>query len=127
MRPEVEIPCSSSPPSSTLVVIAIERSFPAWPKKRPARPRQPVGANPTGGPPSSRPYRGRRGRRRRELDAVDISAAIERFLASPALADATRRSYRFDLEPFGRWLEERAVPLEEVDARVLAEYVARLG
>jgi site-specific recombinase XerD len=58
---------------------------------------------------------------------VDISAAIDRFLASPALADATRRSYRFDLEPFGRWLQDRGVPLEAVDARVLAEYVARLG
>jgi len=58
---------------------------------------------------------------------VDTSAAIDRFLASPALADATRRSYRFDLEPFGDWLGARGLSVEEVDARVLAEYVSHLG
>jgi site-specific recombinase XerD len=58
---------------------------------------------------------------------VDTSRAIDRFLASPALADATRRSYRFDLEPFGEWLEARGLSVEEVDARVLAEYVSHLG
>jgi site-specific recombinase XerD len=58
---------------------------------------------------------------------MDTAAAIERFLASPALADATRRSYRFDLEPFGRWLGSRGLGVDAVDARVLAEYVSHLG
>ena len=58
---------------------------------------------------------------------MDTWAAIDRFLASPALADATRRSYRFDLEPFGRWLGDRGLDLEAVDARVLADYVSDLG
>jgi site-specific recombinase XerD len=53
--------------------------------------------------------------------------ALERFLASPALADSTRRAYRFDLEPFVRWLRKRGVALGRVDARVLAEYAAELG
>jgi len=58
---------------------------------------------------------------------VDTRAAIERFLASPGLAEATRRAYRFDLEPFARWLQARAIALNEVDARVLADYAAELG
>ena len=53
--------------------------------------------------------------------------ALERFLASPSLSDATRRSYRFDLEPFVDWLEARGTRLEDVDARALGEYVAELG
>jgi site-specific recombinase XerD len=53
--------------------------------------------------------------------------AIERLLASPALADATRRSYRIDLRQFGRWLDERGTALESVDAGVLADYAAELG
>jgi site-specific recombinase XerD len=52
---------------------------------------------------------------------------LERFLASPSLSDATRRSYRFDLEPFVAWLDARSTRLEEVDARALADYVAALG
>jgi len=43
--------------------------------------------------------------------------AIERFLASPGLGEATRRAYRFDLEPFAAWLEERRATLDDVDAR----------
>ncbi len=52
---------------------------------------------------------------------------IERYLASPALADATRRSYRFDLEPFADWLDARRVALDAVDVRVLSDYAAELG
>ncbi len=58
---------------------------------------------------------------------MDASAAADRFLASPALADATRRAYRRDVEEFCRWLEARGTPLDAVDVRTLAEYVARLG
>jgi site-specific recombinase XerD len=58
---------------------------------------------------------------------LEITDTIERFLASPGLSDATRRAYRFDLEPFAHWLGERRIPLEEVDVRILAEYAAELG
>ena len=53
--------------------------------------------------------------------------AIERFLASPGLGEATRRAYRVDVEEFGRWLEQRGASVEAVDVRVLMEYVAELG
>jgi site-specific recombinase XerD len=58
---------------------------------------------------------------------MDTRKAIDRFLASPSLADATRRSYRFDLEPFADWLEARKLGLDDVDVRVLADYVTELG
>jgi site-specific recombinase XerD len=58
---------------------------------------------------------------------MDTRKAIDRFLASPSLAEATRRSYRFDLEPFADWLEARRLGLEDVDVRVLADYVTHLG
>ena len=58
---------------------------------------------------------------------MDTRKAIDRFLASPSLAGATRRSYRFDLEPFADWLEARKLGLDDVDVRVLADYVTHLG
>ena len=58
---------------------------------------------------------------------MDTHKAIDRFLASPSLADATRRSYRFDLEPFADWLATRKLALDDVDVRVLADYVTDLG
>jgi site-specific recombinase XerD len=58
---------------------------------------------------------------------VKLDSAIERYLGSPALADATRRAYRFDVEEFARWLEARGTDLDAVDVRVLADYVAELG
>src|SRR5581483_11308516 len=56
---------------------------------------------------------------------MGIRLEIERFLASPALADATRRGYRVDLEQFAAWLGDR--PLESVDVRTLAAWVAELA
>ena len=53
--------------------------------------------------------------------------AVERYLASPSLSAATRRSYRTDLEEFRAWLRRRRTPLERVDTATLAEYVAELG
>ena len=53
--------------------------------------------------------------------------AIERFLASPALSEATRRAYRADLDEFHDWLRRRRTALERVDARTLADYVSELG
>ena len=61
------------------------------------------------------------------MPVVETRAAIERFLASPSLSEATRRAYRFDLEPFADWLERRGVSLEQMDARIFAEYTAELG
>jgi site-specific recombinase XerD len=54
-------------------------------------------------------------------------AAIDRFLESPKLGDATRRAYRVDLEQFGRWLDDRDVRVSGVDVRVLSDYVTELG
>lgn len=56
---------------------------------------------------------------------VSVDEAIERYLASPALAAATRRAYASDLRAFAAWYGDR--PLEQVDVRVLAEYTAQLG
>jgi site-specific recombinase XerD len=58
---------------------------------------------------------------------METRAEIERFLASPALSVATRRSYRADLEEFAAWLRARGLSLEQVDAGVLATYAAELG
>jgi integrase/recombinase XerC len=52
---------------------------------------------------------------------------IERFLASPALSDATRRAYRTDLEQFAGWLEAQRLGLADVDVRVLSGDAAELG
>src|SRR5437588_3316823 len=53
--------------------------------------------------------------------------AIERFLDSPSLSEGTRRSYRHDVEEFGRWLQSLGLGLDDVDVRVLTEYAAELG
>lgn len=58
---------------------------------------------------------------------MDARAAAERFLASPALSEGTRRAYRADVEEFCGWLEARGTALEQVNVRVLVEYVAWLG
>jgi len=58
---------------------------------------------------------------------MDTAAAIERFLASPALAESTRRAYRVDVREFGDWLARRGTRLESVDVRTLADYAAELG
>ena len=52
---------------------------------------------------------------------------IDRLLESPALSDSTRRAYRTDLEQFAAWLRSRGLELDDVDVRVLSEYVADLG
>jgi site-specific recombinase XerD len=58
---------------------------------------------------------------------VDTRAAVESFLASPALADSTRRAYRGDLEEFASWLRRHGLDLESFDAHVFADYVGDLG
>ena len=56
-----------------------------------------------------------------------MRAAIEKFLASGALSDATRRAYRTDVEEFAEWLAARRLEVGDVDVRVLSEYAAHLG
>ena len=58
---------------------------------------------------------------------MNAATAIDRFLASPGLSEATRRAYRADLRDFADWLRDREVGLADVDVRVLAEYTAELG
>jgi site-specific recombinase XerD len=58
---------------------------------------------------------------------VTDAARIDRFLATPSLALATRRSYRIDVEQFARWLEGRGLSLDDVGVRELTEYAAELG
>jgi site-specific recombinase XerD len=58
---------------------------------------------------------------------VEARPAADRFLASPALSEATRRAYRADVNEFCTWLEEHRTKLDAVDVRVLADYVAWLG
>jgi site-specific recombinase XerD len=70
---------------------------------------------------------GRRSYPRRERLDVDVDSAIERFLASPALSEATRRAYAVDLREFGGWLGRRGTPLDAVDVRTLADYASELG
>ena len=54
-------------------------------------------------------------------------AAIDRFLASPALAESTRRAYASDLRGFEDWLARRRLGVEDVDVRVLVDYASELG
>jgi site-specific recombinase XerD len=62
-----------------------------------------------------------------ELDRPLERASIRRFLDSPGLSEATRRAYRVDVEEFTSWLASRGTRLEDMDVRVLAEYVTELG
>jgi site-specific recombinase XerD len=58
---------------------------------------------------------------------MDTDAAVERFLAGQSLSESTRRSYRFDLEDFSRWLRRNGLSLDAFDARAFARYAAELG
>jgi site-specific recombinase XerD len=58
---------------------------------------------------------------------VSLAAAIDRFLASPSLAESTRRAYAADLRGFAEWLERRGKGVEDVDVRVLVDYASELG
>ena len=58
---------------------------------------------------------------------MNTAATIDRFLASPRLAESTRRSYSFDLRDFSDWLERRGAGVDDVDVRLLAAYVTELS
>jgi site-specific recombinase XerD len=56
-----------------------------------------------------------------------VDRRVERFLASPALSEATRRGYAVDLRQFCGWLSEQGMRLDDLDARAFADYAAELG
>ncbi|HSI98467.1 MAG TPA: site-specific integrase, partial [Gaiellaceae bacterium] len=58
---------------------------------------------------------------------MSTTRAIERFLEHGGLAESTRRAYGSDLRLFAAWLDERALGLDDGDARVVADWVAELG
>jgi site-specific recombinase XerD len=58
---------------------------------------------------------------------MDTDAAIDRFLEHGGLSEATRRAYASDLRTFAAWLDTRELELDEVDVRVLADWVTSLG
>jgi site-specific recombinase XerD len=58
---------------------------------------------------------------------MTTSTAIDRFLASPALAESTRRAYASDLRGLADWLDRRGLAVDDIDVRVLVEYASELG
>jgi len=58
---------------------------------------------------------------------VTTGEAIDRFLEHGGLSPASRRAYGSDLRSFSAWLDRRDLTLDEVDARVLSDWVAELG
>ena len=57
---------------------------------------------------------------------MTLEAATERFLTAAGISDGTRRAYGSDLREFGRWFGQDS-PIEDVDIRVLADWVSELG
>ena len=58
---------------------------------------------------------------------MDTLPAIKRFLEHGGLAEATQRAYSSDLRAFAAWLERNSLGLDDVDARVLSDWVSELG
>ncbi len=75
--------------------------------------------------------RGRRRPRSAEPDGMeagmDADTAVDRFLASGGLSEATRRAYAVDLRDFTEWLRTTGTKVDAVDARALSAYTAELG
>jgi integrase/recombinase XerC len=57
---------------------------------------------------------------------MTVDAATERFLSAAGISAGTRRGYASDLREFAAWFGPDS-PLEDVDVRVLADWVAELG
>ena len=57
---------------------------------------------------------------------MTVEAATRRFLERAGISDATRRAYASDLGEFARWFGGDS-PIEDVDLRVLADWVTELG
>ena len=58
---------------------------------------------------------------------MEVSTAIDRYLANPALSESTRRAYAADLADFNAWLQRSNRTITDVDVQALAEYTAELG
>ena len=58
---------------------------------------------------------------------MDAHTAAARFLDSPTLSEGTRRAYGYDVSEFCHWLGRRRTKLDDVDVRVLVDYVSHLG
>ena len=58
---------------------------------------------------------------------METETVIGRFLEHGGLSPATQRAYGTDLRLFSAWLRQRGLVLDDVDTRVLADYVAELG
>ena len=58
---------------------------------------------------------------------MDTASAIDRFLEHGGLAPATQRAYASDLRAFATYLDGRGLGLDDVDARVLSDWVGELG
>ena len=57
---------------------------------------------------------------------MTVEAAIDRYLTAAGVAESTRRAYAADLGEFARFIGPDS-PIEDVDLRVLSDYVAQLG
>ena len=57
---------------------------------------------------------------------MTFEAATDRFLLAAGISAGTRRAYGSDLREFGRWFGPDS-PVEDVDIRVLADWVSELG
>ncbi len=60
------------------------------------------------------------------VTVVTVDAATDRFLRAAGVADSTRRAYAADLGEFARFVGPDT-PIEDVDLRVLADFVSELG
>lgn len=58
---------------------------------------------------------------------MEVSASIDRYLASAGLSESTRRAYAADLADFSAWLQRSNRTVADVDVQALAEYTAELG
>jgi site-specific recombinase XerD len=56
-----------------------------------------------------------------------VDERVQRFLASPALSDSTRRAYGVDVRQFSDWLASRGLKVDQIDVRAFADYAAELG
>jgi len=57
---------------------------------------------------------------------MTVEAATDRYLAAAGISAGTRRVYAADLREFAGWFGADS-PIEDVDLRVLADWVAELG
>jgi site-specific recombinase XerD len=58
---------------------------------------------------------------------MNTNAVIARFLEHGGLSESTQRAYGSDLRAFASWLAAHHQSLDDVDARVLSDWVGELG